>query len=435
MRSRPNLYENCVRKKKQKTLIWYLFGFLHCSLQPPPPPPHDVLSLCLESRSLTYADVMCNTSNRMFVSSSNSSTLITRRHLIIIRLIRRLAHDDPPIFAVLVLLVLQGQFAQMADDVLHLGVVQTAVLATQVGERGDLVEQEIGDGEEDQDADGIGPDDDDCDDAGVAVLCLDEVIHWVRERALVDVRVEPAENAEQGSDSVDAADGTDELPRGESVGAAGDEDEPVLGQGNFEEENFLDVAPVLDDTAVGQVHAAANDPGADGEFNAEDDRDDPNLGELPFDGTGFRVSVVVGNGDRGQIGEQGNEDDEFGRDGLVDDDHRRDEVDLQMQTEGDTVLNVGLHTLENLTSRLDGEHDSAKTGGEEHDVGSGLSGFRSAFDGDTAIGLLERRSIVDTCDEIEISDERNQAELDDNKNSPSPVMAVKWPRCCNISTT
>jgi hypothetical protein len=65
-----------------------------------------------------------------------------------------------------------------------------------------------------------------------------------------------------------------------------------------------------------------------------------------------------------------------------------------VQAEGDTVLDICLHTLEDLTSGLDGKDDSAQTGGEENDISSSLGSFRCTLDSDTAISLLERRSIV-----------------------------------------
>lgn len=67
-----------------------------------------------------------------------------------------------------------------------------------------------------------------------------------------------------------------------------------------------------------------------------------------------------------------------------------------MQAEGDTVLDISLHTLENLAGGLDGQDNSRETRGEEDNIGSGLSGLGGTFDSDTAIRLLEGRSIVDT---------------------------------------
>lgn len=84
------------------------------------------------------------------------------------------------------------------------------------------------------------------------------------------------------------------------------------------------------------------------------------------------MGVVVRDGNGGKIGEQGEEDDEIDADGLVDDDHGADEVDFQVQAEGDTVLDICLHALEDLTGDLDGRDDGAETGGEEDDISGGL---------------------------------------------------------------
>ena len=108
------------------------------------------------------------------------------------------------------------------------------------------------------------------------------------------------------------------------------------------------------------------------------------------------VAYIVGDSDSSQISEEGDEDNELDTDSLVDDDHRGDQVDFQVETEGDTVLDVGLHALEDLTSSLDGEDDGAETGGKEDDIGGGLGCLGGTLDSNTAISLLERGSIVDT---------------------------------------
>ncbi|GKT88394.1 LOW QUALITY PROTEIN: hypothetical protein Ct61P_06244 [Colletotrichum tofieldiae] len=108
------------------------------------------------------------------------------------------------------------------------------------------------------------------------------------------------------------------------------------------------------------------------------------------------VGGTYSNGNGGQISEQGEEDDEVGADSLVDDDHGGDEVDLQVQAEGDTVLDVGLHALENLARQLDGGDDGAETGGKEDDIGGGLGGLGGTLDGNTAVRLLQGGSVVDT---------------------------------------
>lgn len=112
------------------------------------------------------------------------------------------------------------------------------------------------------------------------------------------------------------------------------------------------------------------------------------------------MGVVVGDGDGSQVGEKGDEDDEIWSNGLVEDDHREGEVDLEVNAKSNSVFHVGLHPLEDLSRRLDGENDRAEAGREEDDICCGLRCFRRAFHSDTTIGLLERRGVVDTCDTV-----------------------------------
>lgn len=292
--------------------------------------------------------------------------------------------------------MLERQLAEMSDNVLHLGVVYAAVLAAEISETGDLVEQVVCDGDEDENTDRVRPDDDHGDDIGVSVTGLHELRHWGWERLLVDVGVQPSENTEESGNDVDTSNGANELPGWKSLSTTGDEDEPVLSKGDFEEQDFLNVAPVLHNTTRWQVHCATDDPSCDCKFDTEDDRDDPDLGQLPFDRLRVRVRIVVSDGNGSQIGKEGDEDNELGADGLVDDDHGGNQVDFQVKAEGNTVLDVCLHTLENLAGSLDGKDNSGETWGKENDIGGGLGSFGGTFDGDTTIGLLERWSIVDT---------------------------------------
>ncbi|KAH6603711.1 hypothetical protein Trco_008486 [Trichoderma cornu-damae] len=293
----------------------------------------------------------------------------------------------------LVSLVLNGELLESGDDVLDNGILLLAVLAAEVVQRRDLVQDEVDNGNEDGDAERVQPDDDNGDDVGPAVVALLGKIDGV-----VDLRStrEPAEESEESSQDIDAENGADELPGGPSAATTGNEDEPVLGEGDLEEEDLLDGAEVLDDAAVGEVHGSAENPGAEGEEDAEDDGDDPDLGQLPLYRARLVVGIVVSDSDGGQISEQGKEDDEVDADGLVDDDHRQGQVDLQVETEGDAVLDVGLHALEDLTGSLDGQDDGAEAGGEEDDIGSSLGSLGGTLDSDAAVGLLQGGGIVDT---------------------------------------
>ena len=177
-----------------------------------------------------------------------------------------------------------------------------------------------------------------------------------------------------------------------------DEDEPVLGERDLEEDDLVHVTKVLDDTAVRPVgvHGGNSNPGADGEDNAEEDRHAPELGQVPLDGRLAVGRVVVGDGEGGDVGEDGNEDDELDVQAAVQDGDPETQVDLEMDRQRDTVDDVGVHAVENLARGLEGIDDGTETGGEEDDIGGRAGGVRGTLDGDTGVGLLERGSVVDT---------------------------------------
>jgi len=301
----------------------------------------------------------------------------------------------PSAVSEIVLLVGNGDLGQVGEDVLHLGICAAALGAAEVVEPCHAVHEVVDDSNDDRDTDGVTPDDDDGDNGSVAVIRQKSVAgDWVG--GLASSTAQPTEDGEEGGEDIDTEDGADELPGWPGLTTTGDEDEPVLGKGDFEEEYTLDGTEVVDDTTVGEEESTTDDPGTESEENTEDDGDDPDLWKLPLDWALFEMGVVVGDGNGGKIGKEGKEDNELSADGLVDDDHGCDKVDLHMQAEGDTVLDVCLHTLENLTGDLDCRDNGGETWGEEDNIGSGLSGFSSTLDGDTTVGLLERWSVVDT---------------------------------------
>lgn len=205
-------------------------------------------------------------------------------HLVVILLFSRLGGQCPSAVSVLVLLMLERQLAQMTNDILHLGVVDIAVGAAEVVETRNFVEKEVGDSHDDDHADRVGPDNDAGNDIGVTPggLLEPELGVGVRKRLLELAAGQPAEDSKYSCHSVDGTDGADELPGRECVAPTGDKNEPVLSECDFEEEDFLDTAKILDDTSVGQIHCAADDPGSKSELNSENNGNDPDFGELPF---------------------------------------------------------------------------------------------------------------------------------------------------------
>lgn len=241
-----------------------------------------------------------------------------------------------------------GKFVNVADDVLDLGVLLVAVLAAEVVDPGEAVERKIDDGDEDEDAERVRPHDHDGDDVGPPVVRVAEVRRGRRLHQASAAAGQPAEQGEDGGERVDAEDREHQLPRRPRLPAARDEDEPVLGQGDLEEEDLLDRPEVLHHAPVRQEHRAPHDPRPRREQRAEDHADDPDLLQLPLDGARLDVRVVVGDGDGGEVGEERDEDDEVRADRLVDDHHGGREVDLQVQAEGDAVLHIRFHPLEDL---------------------------------------------------------------------------------------
>lgn len=182
----------------------------------------------------------------------------------------------PAVATGLIALMLDCDLGKVHEDVLHLGVGAAALGAAEVVEPRPLVEQVVHDGDDDDDSDGVGPDDDDSDDAGVAAG--EELVLGDGVGRLANAASEPAEDAEEGSNDIDTEDGADELPRGPGLASTGYEDEPVLSEGDLEEEYTLDGAEVLNETTVGEEQGATNDPGTESKEDTEDDRDDPDLG-------------------------------------------------------------------------------------------------------------------------------------------------------------
>ena len=216
------------------------------------------------------------------------------------------------------------------------------------------------------------------------------------------VTLEPSEDTEEGSNDVDDEDSASQLPRGdgrpEGTVGTGNEDEPVLSQGDLEEDDLIKVTEVLDNTAVDatSVHGSDRDPGTDSEDDTQQDGHSPKLGQVPLDGRLAVRGVVVGNGQGSDIGKDGNEDDQLDVQGSVQDGNPETKVDLEVDRQSDTVDDVGVHAVENLAGSLQGVDDGTKTRGKEDNVGSGAGSIRGTLDSNTSIGLLQRGSVVDT---------------------------------------
>ncbi|CAF3594394.1 unnamed protein product [Fusarium graminearum] len=213
---------------------------------------------------------------------------------------------------------------------------------------------------------------------------------------------EPTEDTEEGGKDIDDQDSARQLPRGdgrpEGTVGTGDEDQPVLSKRDLEEENLIDLTEVLNDSAVLTVrqHGRKSDPGTDSQDNTEKNGHTPELGKIPLDRSLGEGSVVVGDSKGGNIGENGDKDDKLNVERSVEDGDPETKEDLHVQGKSDTVDNVGIHSVEDLTGRFQGVDDGSETGGKENDIRGGSGGIGGTLDSNTSIGLLQRGSIVDT---------------------------------------
>ena len=183
----------------------------------------------------------------------------------------------PAVTSVLINLVRNRDLVQVREDVLHLGISVGALVASQVVEPAPLVEEVIDNSADDDDTDGVSPDNDGGDDRGVAVVGEEPVVVvWIA--CLSKSIAQPAEDTEESGEHINTEDGSDQLPGWPGVASAGDEDEPIFCERDFQEKYALDGTEVADNTAVGKEHGTADNPGTESKEYTQNDRDNPDLG-------------------------------------------------------------------------------------------------------------------------------------------------------------
>jgi len=89
-------------------------------------------------------------------------------------------------------LVLHSDTAEVSQDILHLGIRMTALGAAKLIDPFDLEEEEVDDGNDDGNANRVSPNNNDGDDAGLAVGLLGVVVARIREK-FVGLTDQPAE--------------------------------------------------------------------------------------------------------------------------------------------------------------------------------------------------------------------------------------------------
>jgi len=168
----------------------------------------------------------------------------------------------PSVVAMFINLVLHSDLGEMGNDVFDLGISLGALGTSEVVQPCQLVKHVVGDGADDNDTNGVTPNNADSDNRGVAVLGKTGVLgNWVG--SLTSVATQPAEDTEEGCENIDTADSADELPRGPGLTSTSDEDEPVLSERDLEEEHSLDGSEVVNHTTVGEEERSTHNPGTE----------------------------------------------------------------------------------------------------------------------------------------------------------------------------
>lgn len=181
-------------------------------------------------------------------------------HLLIILFLRGTSADDEAGCASsTVMLVLDGQLGEMANHVLNGSVSLGTSLATEVVQPGDISEDSVDSGNNNGDTNGVGPDDDNSDNAGVTVGGKAGRIMGVG-LGMVGLS-QPTEDTEESSQDIDTEDGADELPGRIGLATTGNKDQPVLSKSNLKEDDTLVGTEVLNETTVGHEHGTTDDPG------------------------------------------------------------------------------------------------------------------------------------------------------------------------------
>jgi hypothetical protein len=261
---------------------------------------HDtpILRLVPNSQGMYNLSCAAQCSSSLHLSSPPGNYIrklkfVKTRHLIILLSISGLWHQVISSDTSLgVNLLLHGNLGKVAKNVLHLAVGSAALSTSEVVEPRPLVEKSVDDGNNNGDADGVDPDNNDGDNVGVTIDGESGGLgSWVGRNS--SSATEPAEDTEEGCENIDTEDGANQLPSWPCVGSTGDEDEPVLSKGDLEEEHALDTTVQLDDTTVGEVDCASENPCTKRKEGTEDDGDDPDLWQLPLDRSLFEMCVIV----------------------------------------------------------------------------------------------------------------------------------------------
>ena len=147
--------------------------------------------------------------NHISRSSFSYASMHRNLHLLVILLLSSAGGKDVTLSSVLVDTVLESKLAEGSNHVLDVRVLPVAVLAAELVEPCDAVEQVVDNGDDDCDTNGVSPDDDNGDNVNPAALLELGVVG--RRVGLVVLTRHPAEEGKDGSKGVDTENGDNQL--------------------------------------------------------------------------------------------------------------------------------------------------------------------------------------------------------------------------------
>ena len=207
---------------------------------------------------------------------------------------------------------------------------------------------------------------------------------------------ETVDSDEEGKD-LSANDGQGEDP-GWAVGPeialeTRAEDHEVGARANLEVDDVLNLGTAEMEDVTGNEVVGKRGGGQEA---AKDDGEGEELSEAPLVGSLVDGGVVDGDNQGGGVVEEGDHDDENGRERELKNGDGEEEVNEEVNGRGDTVEDVGTHALEDLARGLDGVDNGRETFGEQDNVSGQTGSVGATVDGNTDRGLLESGGVVDT---------------------------------------
>ena len=106
------------------------------------------------------------------------------------------------------------------------------------------------------------------------------------------------------------------------------------------------------------------------------------------------MRIIIRHRNSRQIRKQGQENNQVNRNRLINNDHARDQVYLQVQAQRNPILDIRLHALEDLPRDLNRRDDGAQPRSEKDNIRRSLRRLSRALNSNATVGFLKRRRVI-----------------------------------------